>query len=34
MEKKIIEESSYTGSSGEQSSNQYVEPEMQSGSKN
>ena len=28
MEKKRIEQSSYEGSSGEQSSNQYVEPEM------
>ena len=28
LEKKRIEESSYAGSSGEQSSNQYVEPEM------
>ena len=28
LEKKRIEQSSYEGSNGEQSSNQYVEPEM------
>ena len=28
LEKKRLEESSYAGANGEQSSNQYVEPEM------